>query len=109
MSSTMYLMRLELVAQDIDKGAGLAGVETQQWNKQLPLLQLTLKCLEENIQYSIRIQTESTWKRRREEEEGRRGGKVMGRRKRGEANMLLGKLYPHTYCLITSHMTDTNQ
>ena len=42
---TSYLVRLELVAQDIDEGAGLTWVETQQRYKQISLLQLTLKGL----------------------------------------------------------------
>ena len=58
---TSYLVRLEFVSQDVDKGARLARVKTQEGYKQLSLLQLTLKGLKKNIQDPIGIQTESTW------------------------------------------------
>ena len=51
---------MELEAEDVYEGVPLTGVVMEKREEELVLLQVALKCLQDNVQHSVRIKVETT-------------------------------------------------
>ncbi len=51
---------MELEAEDVNKGVLFTGVVVEKREEELVLIQVALKCLQDNIQHSVRINVETT-------------------------------------------------
>ena len=49
------LVLVKLEAKDIDKGGGLTRVVLKEGKKEVSLIQVTFKCLKDNVQYTVWI------------------------------------------------------
>ncbi len=60
LSSPTHLELVELEAEDVYEGVPLTGVVMEKREEELVLLQVALKCLQDNVQHSVRIKVETT-------------------------------------------------